>query len=102
MFEIKYRDACARICDWRFGKHKLVTPNIAIVVNPDKQIVTPKELKDIFGAEIIITNAYIIKKSRNAKNIEKDGMHKFYGWDGPIYTDSGTFQMYSHGSVTIG
>ena len=102
MFEIKYRDACARICDLGFGKHKIRTPNIAIVVNPDKQIVTPAELKDIFGAEIIITNAYIIKKSKNAKKIETQGMHKFYNWDGPIYTDSGTFQMYSHGSVTIG
>ncbi len=102
MFEIKYRDACARICDWKFGKHKVRTPNIAIVVNPDKQIVTPAELCDIFGAEIIITNAYIIKKSKNAKKIEKEGIHKFYNWNGPIYTDSGTFQMYSHGSVTIG
>ncbi len=101
MFEIKSRDACARICDWKIGKYKVCTPNIAIVVNPDKQIVTPRELKDIFGAEIIITNAYIIRNSKKAKDIEKEGMHKVYDWDGPIYTDSGTFQMYSHGSVKI-
>ncbi|NOQ55251.1 MAG: tRNA guanosine(15) transglycosylase TgtA [Nanohaloarchaea archaeon] len=102
MFEIKARDACARICDWKIGKYKVMTPNIAIVVNPDKQIVTPRELKDIFGAEIIITNAYIIRNSKKAKQIEKEGMHKVYDWEGPIYTDSGTFQMYSHGSVKIG
>ncbi|MBW6461709.1 MAG: tRNA guanosine(15) transglycosylase TgtA [DPANN group archaeon] len=101
MFEIKSRDACARICEWKIGKYKVKTPNIAIVVNPDKQIVTPRELKEIFGAEIIITNAYIIRNSKKAQEIEKDGMHKVYDWDGPIYTDSGTFQMYSHGSVKI-
>ncbi|MEA3229622.1 MAG: tRNA guanosine(15) transglycosylase TgtA, partial [archaeon] len=97
----KYRDGCGRICEWKFGKYKVTTPNIAVVVNPDKQIISPKELKDVFGAEIIITNAYIIKKSKKAKQIEKDGIHKSYGWDGPVYTDSGTFQMYSQGGVSV-
>ncbi len=102
MFEIKYRDGCGRVCDWKFGKHKVKTPNIAIVINPDKQIISPKEIREIFGAEIIITNAYIIKKSKKAREIEEKGIHEVYDWDGPVYTDSGTFQMYSHGSVSIG
>ncbi|MBW6451164.1 MAG: tRNA guanosine(15) transglycosylase TgtA [DPANN group archaeon] len=101
MLEIKYRDAAGRVCDWTFDKYKITTPNIAIVINPNKMIIPAKELKEKFGVEIIITNAYIIKKSKHANEIEKMGIHKFLDWDGPIYTDSGTFQMYSKGKVDI-
>lgn len=102
MFEIKDRAAAGRLGKWTFGKHTLETPTIAIVVNPNKLVVPPEELKKEFGADLIITNAYIIKNSKHAKEIEENGIHAFYKWNGPIYFDSGTFQMYSQGDAKIG
>ncbi len=100
MFEIKARAASGRVGKWQIGKHSITTPTLAVVVTPNSRIVSLKNIKKI-GAEIIITNAYIMKKSEHAQEIQKKGVHKFYGWDGPIYTDSGTFQMYSQGKFEI-
>ncbi len=98
MFEIVDRDGAGRIGKWEINGKEVKTPNIAIVINPNKMIVTPKELKEEFGAEIIITNSYIISKYDKLKNeAEEKGLHKMLDWDGPIYTDSGTFQAYSQG-----
>ncbi|VVB60723.1 tRNA-guanine(15) transglycosylase [uncultured archaeon] len=100
MFEIKARAASGRVGRWQIGKYSVTTPTLAVVVTPNSRIVSLRDIKKI-GAEIIITNAYIMKKSEHAEQIEKKGVHKFYGWDGPIYTDSGTFQMYSQGKFEI-
>lgn len=101
MFEIKDRDAGGRRGKWKFAGHTVNTPQIAIVINPNSQIIPPKELKKKFGAELVITNAYIAKKSKYVDEIKKKGLHKYFKWDGPIYTDSGTYQMYSKGKVNI-
>jgi len=95
MFELLDRDAAARLGKWTVGKHTIRTPNIAIVVNPNKMVVSPAELKRDFKTDLIITNAYIISRSAQKERFEKEGLHKALGWDGPIYTDSGTFQMFS-------
>lgn len=101
MFEILERDAAGRIGRWAFGNHKITTPEIAIVVNPNRLTVEPKELQKEFGAKIIITNAYIIKRSDKFEDICSRGLHKHFKWTGPIYTDSGTYQMHSRGKVQI-
>lgn len=101
MLEIKSRDAGGRCCTWKFEKYTVNTPQIAIVVNPDKQIIPPKELRKKFNAELLITNAYISKNAKNTEDLQKNGLHRYFEWDGPIYTDSGTYQMYSKGSVDI-
>ncbi|MFH1432994.1 MAG: tRNA guanosine(15) transglycosylase TgtA [archaeon] len=103
MFEIRTRDAGGRIGKWSFGKkkHTVNTPQIAIVINPNQQIIPPIDLEKKFGAELVITNAYIAKKSRSAEEIQEKGLHKYFKWKGPIYTDSGTYQMFSKGNVTI-
>lgn len=94
-FEIKDRDAGARI-----GKWLVRTPNIAVVVNPHKMIIPIKKLKKL-GVDLLITNAYILSNSEHKQEILEKGIHKFLGWKGPVYTDSGTYQMYSKGSVRI-
>lgn len=101
MFEITGRDAAGRTGLWTVGAHKITTPQIAVVVNPNKFTVPPPELKKEFGAELIITNTYIIKRSSRFSEILSGGIHKAYGWDGPVYTDSGTYQMHSQGSANI-
>ncbi|MCL2675589.1 MAG: tRNA guanosine(34) transglycosylase Tgt, partial [Firmicutes bacterium] len=55
----------------------------------------PAELKDL-GAEIILSNTYHLYL-RPGHDIIKSagGLHKFMGWDRPILTDSGGFQVFS-------
>lgn len=53
------------------------------------------ELKDI-GAEIILGNAYHLYLRPGLDIIRKAGsLHKFMGWDRPILTDSGGYQVFS-------
>jgi len=99
MFELIDRDAGGRIGKLAIGKNKTTTPSIAIVINPNKMIVTPKELKK-FGAEIIITNSFIISKNEKLRIACKE-LHKFFEWENPIYTDSGAFQYFSQGVKNI-
>lgn len=101
-FEIKDRDAAGRICKLT-TKHGIVTtPNLMPVINPNKMLITPNEMKKLFGVEIIITNAYIIKKDEKLRKKALDeGVHKLLDFDGPIMTDSGTFQSYVYGDIKL-
>lgn len=55
-----------------------------------------RELKEDINAEIILGNTYHLYL-RPGTNILKQvgGLHKFNGWDRPILTDSGGYQVYS-------
>jgi queuine tRNA-ribosyltransferase len=57
--------------------------------------VTPVHLREI-GAQIILGNTYHLNL-RPGSELVRDlgGLHKFMGWDGPILTDSGGFQVFS-------
>jgi queuine tRNA-ribosyltransferase len=57
--------------------------------------VTPAHLREI-GAQIILGNTYHLSLRPGSALIrELGGLHKFMGWDGPILTDSGGFQVFS-------
>ena len=59
------------------------------------------ELKEC-GAQGLITNSYIIYKNSELKNVaEKKGVHGLLNWDGPIMTDSGTFQSHVYGEIDM-
>ena len=60
-FEIKSRDAAGRIGIFRTKHGTVTTPNLMPVINPNKMLITPKEMKKLFGTEMVITNSYIIK-----------------------------------------
>ena len=48
------------------------------------------------GADIILGNTYHLMLRPGAERIKKlGGLHKFGGWEGPILTDSGGFQVWS-------
>jgi len=101
-FEIKDRDAIGRICKLTTEHGTVLTPTLMPVINPNKMLITPKEMKQLFGTEIVITNSYIIKKDEKLKEKAlKDGVHKLIGFDGPIMTDSGTFQSYIYGDIDV-
>lgn len=55
------------------------------------------------GAQIILSNTYHLMIHPGSKHIETmGGLHRFMNWDGPLFTDSGGFQIFSlgHGSVS--
>jgi queuine tRNA-ribosyltransferase len=57
--------------------------------------VTPAQLRDI-GAQIILGNTYHLNLRPGGPLVRKlGGLHRFMGWDGPILTDSGGFQVFS-------
>jgi len=57
--------------------------------------VSPLELHDL-GAQIILGNTYHLHVRPGEKVISRQGgLHKFMGWQRPILTDSGGFQVFS-------
>jgi queuine tRNA-ribosyltransferase len=59
-----------------------------------------KELKEDIGAQIILGNTYHLYLRPGIPIIEgAGGLHKFNGWDGPILTDSGGYQVFSLGDI---
>ena len=54
------------------------------------------ELKEDIKAQIILGNTYHLYLRPGIDILERaGGLHKFNGWDGPILTDSGGFQVFS-------
>jgi len=59
----------------------------------------PRDIKAI-GAEIILGNTFHLWLRPGTDIIEQHGdLHDFMGWDGPILTDSGGFQVFSLGEM---
>jgi len=57
---------------------------------------TPRQLREDIGAQILLANAYHLALRPGADVVRKlGGLHKFIGWDGPILTDSGGYQIFS-------
>ena len=55
-----------------------------------------RELKDDIKAQIILGNTYHLYLRPGIDILEKAcGLHKFNGWDKPILTDSGGYQVFS-------
>ncbi|MEK6664296.1 MAG: tRNA guanosine(34) transglycosylase Tgt [Pseudomonadota bacterium] len=55
----------------------------------------PTDLKDI-GAQIVLGNTFHLWLRPGLEVIQAHGgLHRFMGWDGPILTDSGGFQVFS-------
>ncbi len=56
---------------------------------------TPRDLRSL-GATLILSNTYHLYLRPGAELIARlGGLHRFMGWDGPILTDSGGYQVFS-------
>ncbi len=56
---------------------------------------TPAALRET-GARIVLANTYHLAERPGAELVRRaGGLHRFMGWDGPILTDSGGFQVFS-------
>ena len=59
----------------------------------------PRDLKEM-GCQILLGNTYHLYLRPGHELIrEMGGLHKFMGWDGPILTDSGGYQVFSLGAM---
>ncbi len=98
MFEVIDRDGLGRLglLETRHGPVR--TPALMPVVNPNKVLIPPAEMAQRFGAEVVITNAYILYTSKEQKDVD---LHDHLGFPGPIMTDSGAFQQHVYGDVDV-
>ena len=61
----------------------------------------PDDLVEV-GASIILANTYHLYLRPGHERIERlGGLHRFMGWDRPILTDSGGFQVVSLGDLRV-
>lgn len=57
--------------------------------------VDPEDLKSL-GARMILGNTYHLMLRPGSELVHRlGGLHRFVGWDGPMLTDSGGFQVFS-------
>ncbi len=62
--------------------------------------ILPSQLERL-GAKIILANTYHLANRPGEDLVaEMGGLHEFMRWRGPILTDSGGFQVFSHGEFT--
>lgn len=104
-FDILYNDpnSMARLGEIHTPHGVIETPNFIFCgTRATVKAMTPADLKKA-GAQIILSNTYHLMIQPGAELIEKlGGLHKFTGWDGPMLTDSGGYQVFAmqHGSVS--
>lgn len=96
-FEVLKGDRCGP----RLGRlncaHGVVETPIFMPVGTQGTVkgLVPDQLKAA-GAQIILGNTYHLNLRPGSERIrELGGLHSFMGWDGPILTDSGGFQVFS-------
>ena len=98
-FELSHRDRDSKA---RAGKittdhGEILTPIFMPVGTVGSvKAVTQQQLKDEVKAQIILGNTYHLYLRPGLDVLEKaGGLHRFNGWDRPILTDSGGYQVFS-------
>jgi queuine tRNA-ribosyltransferase len=95
-FTLSATDGAARAGVLRTAHGDVPTPAFMPVgTKGSVKAVDPEELRAL-GAHIVLGNTYHLHFRPGADVIaELGGLHGFMGWDGPILTDSGGFQVFS-------
>jgi queuine tRNA-ribosyltransferase len=95
-FELLKTDQAARRGRITFPRGTIETPAFMPVgTYGSVKAMTPVELVDI-GAEIILGNTFHLMLRPGPEIIQRHGdLHNFIGWQKPILTDSGGFQVFS-------
>ncbi|MBV0900448.1 tRNA guanosine(15) transglycosylase TgtA [Haloarcula salina] len=103
-FEVRRYDAAGRLGELTVPRAGVTvqTPTILPVVNPHVQTVAPSTLESEFGAEILITNSYILHGSEDLREpVVERGLHDLLDFSGAIMTDSGSFQLAEYGDIDV-
>ncbi len=99
-FEIekKQKNSRARAGVFHTPHGNIETPVfVPVATQASIKAVPPKDLREI-GVQVILANTYHLYLRPGDEIVKKlGGLHKFMGWDGPIITDSGGFQVFSLG-----
>jgi 7-cyano-7-deazaguanine tRNA-ribosyltransferase len=99
-FEIKEKDLLARIGRLQTKSGTIETPLLFPVINPIVQLISPRRIREEFGFEALITNAYILRK-HSQKQPAKNGLHSFLDFNGAVMTDSGAYQILVYGDIEV-
>ncbi|HEV7369887.1 tRNA guanosine(34) transglycosylase Tgt [Arenibaculum sp.] len=103
-FDVLHRDPAsrARVGRLRTPHGTIETPNfIFCATKASIKGVSPQQMREA-RTDIILSNTYHLMIQPGADVVAAlGGLHRFMGWDGPMLTDSGGFQIFSmgHGSV---
>ncbi len=95
-FHIEQSDGAARRGVFQTPHGAVETPAfMAVGTLATVKALDPQDLRAA-GAQMILSNAYHLHL-RPGDDVVRDmgGLHRFMGWDGPILTDSGGFQVFS-------
>ena len=94
-FEVHATDGAARAATLHTAHGPIETPAFMPVgTKASVKAMSPAELTDI-GAQIVLGNTYHLHFRPGEDVIaELGGLHRFMGWDRPILTDSGGFQVF--------
>lgn len=101
-FDIKKRDGLARIGVIHTPHGDIKTPAfVGAATRATVKALTMQEMRDL-GSQAILANTYhlILRPGTNLIK-EAGGLAKFSSWDGPTFTDSGGFQIFSLPDVKI-
>jgi queuine tRNA-ribosyltransferase len=100
-FVVEKADSLARLGRLELPHGTVSTPCFMPVgTQGTVKTLTPAEIAEA-GAEIIVCNTYHLYLRPGHKRIHAaGGLSKFMGWNRPILTDSGGFQVYSLASMT--
>ncbi|MBL8533977.1 MAG: tRNA guanosine(34) transglycosylase Tgt [Betaproteobacteria bacterium] len=99
-FEVLATDGAARSGRLRLNHGVVETPLFMPVGTYGAvKSVSPDELKAI-GSQIVLSNTFHLWLRPGLDVIgQHGGLHRFMGWNGPILTDSGGFQVFSLGAL---
>jgi queuine tRNA-ribosyltransferase len=98
-FELLAKDTHARAGKLSTSHGSIQTPSfVAVGTQGAVNAVAVDDLRAI-GTQVIISNAYHLHLQPGEELIETmGGLHRFMGWQGPLITDSGGFQVFSLGA----
>jgi len=99
-FTVTHRDAAGRRGVLELAHGRVDTPAFMPVgTYGSVKAMSPAELVEL-GAQIVLGNTFHLWLRPGLDVIGKHaGLHGFMGWDGPILTDSGGFQVFSLGAL---
>jgi len=103
-FEVRDYDGAGRLGELTVPRagETVETPALMPVVNPHVQTVPPATLESQFGAQMLITNGYILHGSDDLREPAlDDGLHDLLDFSGVIVTDSGSFQLAEYGEIDV-
>ena len=99
-FAVTHREGAARRGVLELAHGRVDTPAFMPVgTYGTVKAMSPQELRAI-GAQLLLGNTFHLWLRPGLEVIGRHGgLHRFMGWDGPILTDSGGFQVFSLGAL---